>query len=93
LERDELLGKHPIRKWERKLILSVDYGLEAIYAGVLQEASHLTYGVESADTYTWIENAPEAVFRECPRIKKAKELAPSHISSLSRATRSSLTSP
>jgi hypothetical protein len=69
-------GKHPIRKWERKFILSVDYGLEAIYAGVLQTASLVTYGVESADTYARIENAPESVFQEFPRIKKVKDVGP-----------------
>jgi len=65
-----LWGKHPIRKWERKFILSVDYGFEAIYAGILQVASHLTYGVESADTHTRIENAPETLFQEFPRVRK-----------------------
>ena len=70
-----LWGKHPIRKWERKFILSVDYGLEALYAWVLEKASHLTYGVESADTYTWIENAPETLFQEFPRIKAVKEVS------------------
>src|SRR5258705_9304301 len=68
-------GKHPIRKWERKFILSVDYGLEAIYAGVLRTASHVTYGVESADTYAWMENAPEAVSQEFTRIQKVKGVA------------------
>jgi len=70
-----LWGKHAIRKWERKFILSVDYGCEAIYAEILQAASHLTYGVESADTYTWIENAPETLFREFPRVKKGKDVS------------------
>jgi hypothetical protein len=69
-------GTHPVRKWERKFILSVDYGLEAIYAGILEKASHLTYGVESADTYAWIENAPQSVFQELPRVKKFNDLAP-----------------
>lgn len=69
-------GAHPVRKWERKFILSVDYGLEAIYAGILEKASHLTYGVESADTYAWIENAPQSVFQELPRVKKFNDLAP-----------------
>jgi len=32
-----LWGKHPIRKWERKFILSIDYGLEALYAWVLEK--------------------------------------------------------
>ena len=70
-----LWGKHAIRKWERKFILSVDYGCEAIYAEMLQAASHLTYGVESADTYTWIENAPETLFHEFPRMKKGKDVS------------------
>jgi hypothetical protein len=69
-------GKHPIRKWERKFILSVDYGLEAVYAWVLEKASHLTYGVESDETYTWIENAPATLFQEFPRIKNLKQIDP-----------------
>jgi hypothetical protein len=69
-------GKHPIRKWERKFILSVDYGLEAVYAWVLEKASHLTYGVESDETYTWIENAPATLFQEMSRIKNVKQIDP-----------------
>lgn len=69
-------GAHPIRKWERKFILSTDYGLEAIYAEILQVASHITYGVESADTYMAIENAPDTLFQEFPHIKKVKETGP-----------------
>lgn len=80
-----LWGKHPIRKWERKFILSVDYGLEALYAWVLERASHLTYGVESDETYVWIESAPEKVFQEFPRVKIASETdRPSYIVSIPR---------
>ena len=71
-----LWGKHPIRKWERKFILSVDYGLEAIYAGILEKATHLTYGVASADTYTWIGGTPESLFAEFPKIRKVQEVGP-----------------
>ena len=67
-------GKHPIRKWERKFILSTDYGLEAIYAEILQAASHITYGIESADTYTWVENAPQSLLQEFPRVNVAAEI-------------------
>jgi hypothetical protein len=70
-----LWGKHPIRKWERKFILSVDYGLESIYAWILEKASHLTYGVESDETHTWIENAADGLFREFPRMKILAETA------------------
>ena len=71
-----LWGKHPIRKWERKFILSVDYGIEAIYAHAMLFASHITYGAESDETYTWIENAPETLSRDFPRIKNMKQLGP-----------------
>ena len=71
-----LWGKHPIRRWERKFILSVDFGIEAIYAHAMLFASHLAYGAESGETYTWIENAPESLFRDFPRIKNVKQLGP-----------------
>jgi hypothetical protein len=70
-----LWGKHPIRKWERKFILSVDYGIEALYAEAMQLASHLAYGAESDETYTWLESAPESVFLEFPRVKIIQETA------------------
>jgi hypothetical protein len=67
-------GPHPLRKWERKAILSIDYGLESLYAGILEKASHLTYGVESTETYTWVGNVPESLFGRYPHIQKVKEL-------------------
>jgi hypothetical protein len=71
-----LWGKHPIRKWERKFILSVDFAIEAVYAEAMQSASHLAYGAEPEETYTWIENAPETLFRDFPRIKNVKQVGP-----------------
>jgi hypothetical protein len=71
-----LWGKHPVRKWERKFILSVDYGIEALYAEAMQVASHLTYGAESDETYTWIESAPATLFQEMSRIKNVKQIGP-----------------
>jgi hypothetical protein len=72
-----LWGKHPIRKFERKFILSVDYGLEAIYAHAMLFASHVTYGAESEETFTWIDHAPDNLFQELPRVKIVKQLGPS----------------
>lgn len=80
-----LRGKHPIRKLESKFILSVDYGIEAVYAWVLEKASHLTYGAESDETYAWLESAPESVFKEFPRVKIVAESArPFYIVSIPR---------
>jgi hypothetical protein len=69
-------GKHPIRKMERKFILSVDYSLEAIYAHAMLFASHLTYGAEPDETYTWLSRIPENLPQEFPHIKKIKDIAP-----------------
>lgn len=68
-------GKHPIRKFERKFILSVDYGIEAIYARAMLLASHTAYGQESDETYTWLTHTTESVFADYPRVKKIKNLA------------------
>jgi hypothetical protein len=71
-----LWGPHPLRKWERKLWLSLDYGVEALYCGLIEKASHGVYGVEDDLTYAWIENTPVAVFTENPRIRKVKDAGP-----------------
>jgi FAD/FMN-containing dehydrogenase len=38
-----LWGDHPIRKWERKLILSVEYGIKAAYATLIEKATRAGY--------------------------------------------------
>lgn len=71
-----LWGPHPLRKWERKVWLSLDYGAEAIYCGLIELASHASYGVESPDTYVWIENAPDTILSKYPRIRHVADLGP-----------------
>jgi hypothetical protein len=67
-------GAHPLRKFERKGILTVDYGLQAVYSEILQLASHLTYGIESAETYAVIDGASESLLREFPHVRKVNEI-------------------
>jgi hypothetical protein len=67
-------GPHVLRKFERKGIFTLDYGLQSIFSEILQLASHLTYGVEPTETYASIDNASESVFREFPHICNVKEL-------------------
>ncbi len=70
------MGPHLLRKWERRIFLSLDYGIEAIYCGVLTGATHAVYGVEPADTYAFIENAPTAVLTQIPHIRLVRQLTP-----------------
>jgi hypothetical protein len=71
-----LWGNHPARKWERKAFLTLDYGIESFYTWIIEKATHGVYGVEEADTYAWIENAPSAIFTENPRIRLVKADGP-----------------
>jgi hypothetical protein len=67
-------GQHPLRKWERKAWLSLDYGIEAIYCGVIRAASHAVYGIEEEATYAWVEHVPEAALSSITRVQELKPL-------------------
>src|SRR5262249_59737160 len=67
-------GKHPVRKWERKAFLTVDYAIEAFYCWLIEAATHATYGYESAETYTWIENVSSQTLAEFPRVRVVKSM-------------------
>ncbi len=69
-------GRHPLRKIERRMFLSIDYGIESFYCWLIEKATHASYGIESADTYAWIDNASPQVFAANPRIRKVKEAGP-----------------
>jgi hypothetical protein len=70
---NKLWGRHPLRKLERRVFLSVDYSLEAFYCWIIEAATHVTYGFESADTYALIEHAPASLFTDNPRIRQVKD--------------------
>ena len=64
-------GPHPVRKWERRLFLSLDYATEAFYCWLIEKLTHASYGIESADTYAWIDNA-----KEHPRVQRIRQVGP-----------------
>jgi hypothetical protein len=68
-------GPHPLRKFERKAFLAIDYSLQSFYCWLIEQMTHASYAYESADTYAWIENAPADLFTAIPRIRKVKEVA------------------
>lgn len=69
-----LWGAHPVRKWERKAFLTVDYTFEAFYCWLIQGATHLTYGEEPADTYAWIDDSDATLLQQLPRVKIVKQV-------------------
>ena len=69
-------GPHPIRKWERRIFLTVDYASEAFYCWFIEHATHATYGREPDDTYAWVEKLDETLLPQIPHLKVVKQLGP-----------------
>lgn len=69
-----LVGPHMIRKMERKFILSWEYGIKAVYSGIIQAASHLTYGVADANVYAYAENISNDIYKKYENIKQIKSV-------------------
>jgi len=69
-------GPHPLRKWERKLFLSLDYGVEAFYCELIELATRLTFGVAGTDTYASIAHAADSAFTANPHVRRVRALGP-----------------
>lgn len=67
-------GPHFPRKFERKLFLSLEYGVKSLYAGVIRLASYTVYGVADTEVYATVRNIPESAFGN-PNVKKVRLLA------------------
>lgn len=64
-------GPHILRKLERKIFLTLEYGTKAIYAGIIKAATHSIYGVADTEIYASVQNAPDDIFQD-PRVRKVK---------------------
>ncbi len=67
-------GEHMIRKSERKLILGLEFGIKAIYGGLIELGTHATYGSAATEIYATVQNASRSVFEKEPRIRKVQEI-------------------
>lgn len=70
-----LWGPAPARKWERKLALSAEYGVKAVYGWLIRTGTGAVYDAEAERVYVWIEQAPATVFAD-PRVRRVKDVAP-----------------
>jgi hypothetical protein len=50
-----LWGPNPIRKWERKLALSLEYGGKAFYAGLIKQGTQAAYEPEKLEILARVE--------------------------------------
>jgi hypothetical protein len=68
-------GPAPVRKWERKLALSAEYGAKALYAWLIRQGTGAVYDAEAERIHAWIEQAPASVFAD-GRVRRVKDVAP-----------------
>ena len=74
--RTSFFGPHPLRKFERRVWLSFDYAIEAMYCGLITLASHALYGAEDDVTWVLAANTGPGPFAGIPDISIARALAP-----------------
>jgi hypothetical protein len=68
-----LLGPDFLRKMERKVFLTSQYGVEAGYAFVIRAASHAVFGPPDEKVHLWVENASDDVF-SIEGVEKVRDL-------------------
>ena len=66
-------GPHKVRKLERRLVLTAEYSVKAVYGWVIGQMSGAAYGAEDERIYARIAAAPPAVFKD-DRVKLVKPL-------------------
>jgi hypothetical protein len=68
-------GRAPLRKWERKLALSAEYGVKAGYARLIRQGTGAVYEPEAERIHVWIEQATPSTFAD-RRVRPVKEIGP-----------------
>ena len=75
LWQTSLWGPSPIRKWERKLALSFEYGIKSLYGGLIKQASQSTYGIVDVEIQVWASGLSKALLKSEPQIKIVKVIS------------------
>jgi len=70
-----LRGPNPVRKWERRLALTAEYGTKAVYAWLIRAGTGTIYAPEDLAIHLRVEHAGDAVFADS-RIVKVKATGP-----------------
>jgi len=68
-----LWGLDVVRKWERRLTLSAEYALMAVYAEIVRLGSPAVPHPEDLVIYAWVDDAPDRIFGD-HRIRKVKAI-------------------
>lgn len=55
-------GQNFIRKIERKVFLTLEYGVKTGYAYLIKQGTHAVYGIADTEIYISVKNAPLSIF-------------------------------
>lgn len=68
-----VFGPHILRKLERRVFLTLEYGVKAVYGWLIRIATHSIFGIADTEIYVSVQNAPDDIFQN-PKIHKVKDL-------------------
>jgi FAD/FMN-containing dehydrogenase len=71
-------GAHPIRKLERRLFLTTEYGIKAIYATLITVAARSTYAPQEDHLQMVVTGWTDSLTRETPAVTAAAALDGTH---------------
>jgi hypothetical protein len=69
-----LRGPNAIRKWERKVALSLEYGSKAIYGWLIRLGTQSVYSAEDLEIQAWAEGISAEMLRQEPRLRIVKSI-------------------
>jgi hypothetical protein len=67
-------GPNIVRKWERKLALTLEYGTKALYGWVIRQGTQSVFSAEDLEIQVWAEGVSEEMLRQEPRLRIVKPI-------------------
>jgi hypothetical protein len=73
-QRTSWAGPNIIRKWERKMALSLEFGGKAFYAGLIKQGTQTAYAPEELEIQAWVEGLSDQILRQEPQVRLIKDI-------------------
>jgi FAD/FMN-containing dehydrogenase len=73
-----LWGDHPVRSWERKFILSMEYGIKAVYATAIEQATRAAYVPEDQRIQLVMAGWTDSLASQYPAVQRLESVDSIH---------------
>jgi hypothetical protein len=67
-------GTNPIRKWERKMILTAEYGFKAFYGWIIGGGTKTAYAPAELEIYAIVENLNDHILTQNPDVRLSERI-------------------